>query len=87
MEDEAGGDSKLLAVPIDKVLPWYRHWKKPEDIAPERIAQIQHFFEHYKDLEKGKWVKVLSWDGPDGARREILAGVETYRNASPKPAF
>jgi inorganic pyrophosphatase len=87
MEDEAGGDSKLLAVPIDKVLPWYRHWKKPEDIAPERIAQIQHFFEHYKDLEKGKWVKVLGWDGPDGARQEILAGVETYRNASPKPAF
>jgi inorganic pyrophosphatase len=87
MEDEAGGDSKLLAVPIDKVLPWYRHWKRTEDIAPERIAQIQHFFEHYKDLEKGKWVKVLGWDGPDGARQEILAGVEMYRNASPKPAF
>src|SRR6187431_2783966 len=47
MEDEAGGDSKLLAVPVDKCLPWYKHWQKPEDLAPERITQIQHFFEHY----------------------------------------
>ncbi|MEW5881632.1 MAG: inorganic diphosphatase [Pseudomonadota bacterium] len=87
MEDEAGGDSKLLAVPIDKCLPWYKHWRKPEDIAPERLAQIQHFFEHYKDLEPGKWVKVTGWAGPDEARREILAGVEAYKRASPKPAF
>ena len=87
MEDEAGGDSKLLAVPIDKCLPWYKHWQKPEDLAPERIAQIQHFFEHYKDLEKGKWVKIKGWAGPDAARSEILAGVEAYKTASPKPAF
>ena len=87
MEDEAGGDSKLLAVPIDKCLPWYKHWQKPEDLAPERIAQIQHFFEHYKDLEKGKWVKVRGWAGADAARQEILAGVEAYKSASPKPAF
>ena len=52
MDDEAGGDAKLLAVPIDKVLPIYKHWRKPEDIAPERLHQIQHFFEHYKDLER-----------------------------------
>ena len=84
---EAGGDSKLLAVPIDKCLPWYKHWQKPEDLAPERIAQIQHFFEHYKDLEKGKWVKVRGWAGADAARQEILAGVEAYKSASPKPAF
>jgi inorganic pyrophosphatase len=81
MEDEAGGDSKLLAVPIDKILPWYRHWKKPDDLAPERLAQIQHFFEHYKDLEKGKWVKVLGWGGPDDARREVLDGVQRYKPA------
>ncbi|OZA14634.1 MAG: inorganic pyrophosphatase, partial [Hydrogenophilales bacterium 17-62-8] len=49
--------------------------------------QISHFFEHYKDLEKGKWVKVESWVGVDDARAEILAGVERYRNSSDKPAF
>ena len=71
MEDEAGGDSKLLAVPIDKILPWYRHWQTWSDIAPERLAQIQHFFEHYKDLEPGKWVKVIGWEGPESARKDI----------------
>ena len=58
MDDEAGGDAKLLAVPLDKILPIYKHWKRPEDLQPERLLQIQHFFEHYKDLEPGKWVKV-----------------------------
>ena len=87
MQDEAGGDSKLLAVPIDKCLPWYKHWRKPEDIAPERLAQIQHFFEHYKDLEAGKWVKITGWAGPDEARREIMSAVEAFKQASPKPAF
>jgi inorganic pyrophosphatase len=87
MEDEAGLDTKLLAVPVDKILPWYRHWKKPEDLAPERLAQIRHFFEHYKDLEAGKWVKVSGWEDADAARAEIMAGVKSYRDASPKPAF
>ena len=87
MDDEAGGDSKLLAVPIDKVLPIYRHWQRPEDLQPERLAQIQHFFEHYKDLEKGKWVKVKGWEGPETACAEILRGIEGYRNAADKPRF
>ncbi len=84
MTDEAGGDAKVLAVPIDKVLPWYKHWKKPEDVQPERLAQIQHFFEHYKDLEKGKWVKIAGWGGIDEAAREILEGVKNY-GKSTKP--
>ena len=67
MEDEAGGDAKLLAVPIDKILPIYTHWQKPEDMNPLRLKTIQHFFEHYKDLEPGKWVKVLGWEGPEAA--------------------
>jgi inorganic pyrophosphatase len=87
MEDEAGGDAKLLAVPIDKILPWYRHWTKPEDIAPERLEQIRHFFEHYKDLEAGKWVKVLGWDGPDAAATEILDGIRRFQDAKDKPHF
>ena len=87
MEDEAGGDAKLLAVPIDKVLPIYRHWKKASDLAPERLAQIQHFFEHYKDLEPGKWVKVLGWGGPQEAAEEIMTGVQRYQSARKKPMF
>ena len=87
MEDEAGGDSKLLAVPIDKILPIYKHWQKHDDLAPERLATIQHFFEHYKDLEPGKWVKVLGWSGPEVAKAEIMAGIEAYQRAAEKPLF
>ena len=82
MSDEAGGDAKLIAVPIDKVLPIYRHLKKPEDLQPEILLQIQHFFEHYKDLEKGKWVKVEGWGGADDAAKEILDGVEAYKKSN-----
>ncbi len=87
MDDEAGGDAKLLAVPVDKVLPIYKHWSKPEDLQPERLMQIQHFFEHYKDLEPGKWVKVAGWFGPEHARTEIMAGVARYQKAGTKPMF
>ena len=79
MSDEAGGDAKVLAVPVDKVLPIYSHWQKPEDLNDLRLQQIQHFFEHYKDLEKGKWVKVEGWVGPEEAKQEILSGIEAYK--------
>jgi inorganic pyrophosphatase len=79
MSDEAGGDAKVLAVPVDKVLPIYSHWQKPEDLNDLRLQQIQHFFEHYKDLEKGKWVKVEGWVGPEEAKQEILGGIEAYK--------
>ena len=78
MEDEAGGDAKLLAVPTSKILPIYDHWKKPEDINQMRLKAIQHFFEHYKDLEAGKWVKVQGWEGPEAARQEVLEGIRNY---------
>lgn len=78
MEDEAGGDAKILAVPIDKVLPIYSHWQKPEDINQMRLKTIQHFFEHYKDLEQGKWVKIKGWEGPQSARDEISSGMAAY---------
>ena len=80
MVDEAGDDAKLLAVPIDKVLPIYSHWQKPEDINPMRLKAIQHFFEHYKDLEAGKWVKISDWGGPETAKEEIRQGLASYRN-------
>ena len=82
MRDEAGDDSKLLAVPIDKVLPIYTHWREATDMQPELLAQIQHFFEHYKDLEPGKWVKVLGWGGNAEAQREIEAGIVRFREES-----
>jgi inorganic pyrophosphatase len=78
MEDESGIDAKLLAVPVDKLLPIYAHLQKPEDIHELTLKQIQHFFEHYKDLEKGKWVKVQGWEGPEAAKAEILVGVAAY---------
>ncbi len=78
MEDEGGQDAKLLAVPEDKILPIYKHLQKPEDVNELLLAQIQHFFEHYKDLEKGKWVKVKGWTGVAGAHKEILDGIEGY---------
>ena len=61
MTDEAGPDSKILAVPIDKLCSLYRQMQKPEDMPPLLLAQIAHFFEHYKDLEPNKWVKVEGW--------------------------
>ncbi len=79
MEDESGVDAKLLAVPTDKILPIYTHWQKPEDMNELRLRQIQHFFEHYKDLEKGKWVKVQGWEGPEAAKAEIVAGAANYQ--------
>ncbi len=87
MTDEAGVDGKLLAVPVDKLCGLYRGVSRPEDLQALLLAQISHFFEHYKDLENGKWVKVDGWAGVDDARAEILAGVERYRNAADKPAF
>jgi len=79
MEDEAGGDAKLLAVPTDKILPIYKHWQKPEDMQELRLHQIRHFFEHYKDLEHGKWVRVKGWEGPEAARAEVRQGIDRYR--------
>ena len=78
MEDEAGQDGKVLAVPINKILSLYSRWQKPEDLQPLRLKTIAHFFEHYKDLEDGKWVKILGWEGPESARQEIMDGIANY---------
>ena len=81
MTDEAGGDSKILAVPVEKILPVYANLQKVEDVPELTLRQIQHFFEHYKDLEKGKWVKVEGWEGPDAAKAEILSGVASFEKS------
>ncbi|WP_198972241.1 inorganic diphosphatase [Xylophilus sp. ASV27] len=83
MQDEAGVDGKVLAVPTEKLLPIYSHYQKPEDIHPLILQQISHFFEHYKDLEAGKWVKVTGWEGVDAARKEVADGIASYRSRKP----
>jgi inorganic pyrophosphatase len=87
MEDEAGGDAKVLAVPVDKLSSLYRTIESPRDLPELSISQILHFFQHYKDLEPGKWVKIEGWVGPEEAKQEILAGVERYKKAKKKPKF
>lgn len=87
MTDEAGVDAKLIAVPVDKLCSLYKNVQKPGDLPALTLAQISHFFEHYKDLEPGKWVKVEGWVGADEAKAEIMAGVERYNATADKPAF
>lgn len=79
MTDESGKDSKVLAVPVNKLTPQYQHIEKAEDLGKELLAAIEHFFQHYKDLEKGKWVKVDCWEGVEAARQEILKSAERYQ--------
>ena len=71
MTDEAGGDEKLLAVPIDKLTAIYSNVHTVHDLPPIMLNQITHFFQHYKDLEPNKWVKVEGWFGPDEAKKAV----------------
>ena len=75
MEDEAGGDEKIIAVPSSKLTQRYDKVKNYNDLPDITLQQIQHFFEHYKDLEPGKWVKVLRWGDAEEARKLILEGI------------
>ena len=79
MDDEAGGDAKLLARPVDKLYPPYSNINAHTDLPEQELQRIQHFFEHYKDLEKGKWVKVKGWEGIDAAHAEITSSIERFQ--------
>ena len=83
MTDEAGTDTKLLAVPIDKVFSGYSHIQDIAQVSQHWLDRIGHFFEHYKDLEKGKWVKLDGWRDAAAARQEIAESIERY-NAMPE---
>ncbi|MFA7278847.1 MAG: inorganic diphosphatase [Sterolibacterium sp.] len=87
MTDEAGDDAKLLAVPVDKLTPMYRNVVNVRDLPQIVLDQIAHFFEHYKDLEPGKFVKLSGWVGVEEAKQEIMNGVAAYNAAGEKPAF
>lgn len=79
MEDEAGTDEKLLAVPVDKLHPFHAGVKSYTDLPPILCEQIAHFFRHYKDLEPGKWVKDLRWAGPETAEALIVEAIARAR--------
>lgn len=87
MEDEAGEDTKLIAVPIDKIFTAYAHIRSLGDVPEHTLDRIRHFFEHYKDLEKGKWVKVRGWEDTAAAKREIVESVERYDALPEKPGY
>src|SRR6266704_4544119 len=76
MEDEAGPDEKIIAVPVDALHPFYAGVRSYEDLPETLREQIAHFFQHYKDLEKGKWVKLVRWMTAAEAERLIMEGIE-----------
>ncbi|MDC7787485.1 inorganic diphosphatase [Rhodoplanes sp. TEM] len=75
MEDEAGGDEKVIAVPVDDLHPFYTDVRSHEDLPPIMREQIAHFFQHYKDLEKGKWVTIVKWVGAEAAEKLVVEAI------------
>ncbi len=80
MTDESGEDVKLIAVPHEKLSTLYKDVKEYSDLPELLRNQIKHFFEHYKELEADKWVKIESWDSADAARQMIMSAVATYES-------
>ena len=83
MEDEKGDDEKILAVPVDALHPYHSEVRTYKDLRPIMLEQIAHFFTHYKDLEKGKWSRILRWGGPDEAASLITAAIERAKTERP----
>jgi inorganic pyrophosphatase len=81
LEDEAGGDEKLLTVPVDATFPYYSKVGESSDLPEIVMQQIEHFFTHYKDLEAKKWVRIGSWGDADEARRIVLEAIEAAKQA------
>lgn len=80
MTDESGKDAKILAVPVASVCSRYNHVHDPKDLGADVLATIKHFFEHYKDLEAGKWVKIDGWEGEAAAKEEILSSITRFED-------
>jgi len=80
MQDEAGGDEKVLAVPTPKLTKRYEHVYEYTDLPEITLQQMRHFFEHYKDLEPGKWVKVIGWGDAAEAKRLITEAIARARH-------
>lgn len=82
MTDEAGEDSKILAVPVDDLTNMYSHINTARDLPKILLDSISHFFDHYKDLEPGKWVQINGWVGVEEAKKEIVTSIERYTKES-----
>ncbi len=82
MTDESGVDAKLIAVPTTKLCRTYEKVQTLEDLPETLLESIAHFFTHYKDLEKGKWVKIDGWEGCDAAHQEILDSIARFKQQS-----
>jgi inorganic pyrophosphatase len=82
MEDEAGGDEKILAVPVDALHPFYKGVHSYQDLPDIMCEQIAHFFQHYKDLEKGKWVTIVKWLDTEGAERLVMEAIDRAKKAT-----
>ena len=87
MTDESGEDAKILAVPVSKITKYYDGVNDITDVVQVKLNQISHFFEHYKDLEEGKWVKIDGWVNCEAAKKEILDSIENYKNSPEQPRF
>ncbi|WP_439499892.1 inorganic diphosphatase [Bosea sp. (in: a-proteobacteria)] len=81
MEDEGGGDEKIIAVPVPKLTKRYENVHNYTDLPKITLDQIQHFFEHYKDLEPGKWVKLTGWGDAVKAKQLIVEAIERAKAA------
>jgi inorganic pyrophosphatase len=79
MEDDGGQDEKIIAVPVSKMHPYYNEVEDIDDVKPILKEQIEHFFTHYKDLEKGKWAKVLGWGDAAKAKDLIREGMQNNK--------
>ena len=82
MVDEAGGDEKILAVPVDKLNPYYTKVSSYRQLPAILIEQIEHFFTRYKDLEKGKWVKLDGWGGAAEAKQILVEAHQRYLSSN-----
>lgn len=87
MTDESGADAKVIAVPIRKLCNLYDHVETADDLPASLLAAISHFFQHYKDLESNKWVKIDGWASIEEAKAEILASIDRYQQTPSKPNF
>jgi inorganic pyrophosphatase len=81
MQDEAGGDEKIIAVPVPRLTRRYENVFNYLDLPEITVQQIEHFFTHYKDLEPSKWVKVLGWGNAGEAEEMIMEGIARARAA------
>ena len=78
LEDEHGGDEKLICVPVDSTFPYYADVGEREDLPTIVLQQIEHFFTHYKDLEAEKWVRIGKWGDAAEARQIVIEAIERY---------